>query len=469
MRWGIASLVALSMVSPFAAAPAHARTEPLGAEHLAAAARLRDRTLASNAAFEIAASLTTEVGPRLAGTQGDRAAVAWAERKLRSLNFRNVRRQEVIVPQWVRGEARAEIVAPFPQPLVSVALGGSVGTPDGGITAEVLQVADVAALNALPRERVAGRIVFFSKRMAPSRDGSTYAQTVSARREGPSTAAAAGAVAVVIRSVGTSNTRLPHTGSIRYRIDAPRIPAVGVSNPDADLLERQLAAGGPAVSMRVLVTARDLPQVRSANVIGEIPGSDLADQLVLLGAHLDSWDLGTGALDAAGVAIVIAAAKAIVEAGVAPRRTIRVVLFANEEFGLSGADTYAREAAESGELARHAVAMEADLGAGPVWRLASRMREEALPQVAQIHGIELGGNDSMGGSDIGPLRRAGVPLLSPSLDATTYFDFHHTANDTLDKIDPRALAQSTAAFAVTAFLAAQADDWGWIPAEIEAR
>jgi Zn-dependent M28 family amino/carboxypeptidase len=253
-----------------------------------------------------------------------------------------------------------------------------------------------------------------------------------------------------------------------YNISAPRIPAAAISNPDADLLERALRLD-PGCELELKITARDLPQTRSANVIAEIPGTDRAGEIVLLGAHLDSWDPGVGAIDdGAGVAIVVAAAHLLRDIEPRPRRTVRVVLFANEEFGLSGSNTYAQR--EGDALARHAIAMEADLGSGPVWQLSSQVSAASLPFVAEVAralaplGVARGTNDAKGGSDLTVLAAGGVPVIAPQLDATHYFDFHHTANDTLDKVDPQSLNQSVAAFAITAYLAARADgDLGRAP------
>lgn len=450
-----AGAAALLPLSPAVAAePAYSR------EDLATAARLRDAALAGNRAYDVVASLTTEVGPRLAGSPGDRAAVAWAVAKLRTLGLQNVRTQEVLVPHWVRGEASAEIVSPWPQPLVAVALGGSIGTPDDGIEAEVVAFDDVAALRAAARAQVEGRIVYLRKRTERTRDGRGYGEAVLGRSAGPSVAAGLGAAALVIRSIGTSTDRVAHTGTLVYNIEQPKIPALAVSNPDADLVERQLASGQP-LRMRVRLTSRDLPRARSANVIGEIPGTDRADEIVVLGAHLDSWDLGQGAIDdGAGVAIVSAAAALLHERGVKPSRTIRVVLYANEEFGLSGATEYARAIGD--EIAKHAGAMEADLGGGRVWRFQSRVLPAALPLMKQIAGVlkplgvEAGDNEARGGADVGPLRRLGVPVFTLQHDAREYFDVHHTVNDTLDRIDRASLDQAVAAYAATAWLVSQA-------------
>lgn len=436
------------------ASPAADWSEP----DLAAAATLRDKALAGTKAFEHVSSLVTEVGPRFAGSAGDAAAVRWALNRLGVLGFSRVHSQDVLVPHWVRGTAQVAIVTPFPQSLVAVALGGSVGTAEEGIEASVLPVASLEALAALAPKTVSGKIVFIDERMERTQDVSGYGRTVRIRSQGPSVAANLGAAALVIRSVGTSDERIAHTGSLNYRSDAPRIPAFALSNPDADLLARQLQTDKP-VRMHLQSTARELPPAWSANVIGEIPGRERPDEIVLLGAHLDSWDLGPGAIDdGAGVAIVMEAARLIAKLGHPPARTIRVVLFANEEFGLSGAQEYARLAGD--EIHRHVIAFEADLGAGPVWQLQSLVAVEALPAIDGIAEvlaplkIENGGNTATGGSDLRPLREAGVPILDLSLDATNYFDVHHTVNDTLAKIDPKTLDQSVAAYAVAAWLAA---------------
>ena len=492
-RWfigvGAAALAFFVVVAPAAATGSTARAaaraaaaEPppppppgpppvlLSREALAGAIGVREMGLRSDEGWQILEQLTTEVGPRFAGTAGDRAGVAWAVKKLQDLGFTNVRTQEVIVPRWIRGEANFDVLAPYPMSMVTLALGGSIGTPDEGLEAPVVMVQDVAALQALPEGTVRGKIVFFNGRMERTRDGSGYGKAVRVRSEGPSVAGSLGAIGIVIRSVGTSKNRIAHTGTLSYNVSAPRIPAVAISNPDADNLERQIAqtrpngkAAGQQVTVRMRVTSRDLPQVRSANVMGDIPGTDLADEIVLIGAHLDSWDIGHGVQDdGAGVAIAIAAARAAASVNPKPRRTLRVVLFANEEFGLSGAGRYPAAEGEAA-VAKHAFAMEADLGDGPVWKLSARVPEPYWPAIDQVHkvvkslDVELGDNDAGGGADLGPLRRMGVPIFAPQLDASTYFDIHHTVNDTMDQLDPSHLRQSTAVFAVAAYAAAMLD------------
>jgi carboxypeptidase Q len=325
---------------------------------LATAAALRDRALKGTGAHELVSSLATEVGPRLAGSPGDEAAVRWAMNRLGKLGFSGVRSQDVLVPHWVRGSTEVTLLGSPTQQLVAATLGGSIGTGEEGIEAQVVEVASLDALNALQPGAMKGKIVFINERMERTRDGSSYGKNVKNRVQGASIAANLGAVGLVIRSVGTSDERFAHTGRMQYDLNAPRIPAFSLANPDAELLSRQLKAN-KQVRLRLKSTARDLPPAWSANVIGEIPGAERNNEIVLLGAHLDSWDLGQGALDdGAGVAIIIEAARLIAKLERKPARTIRVVLFANEEFGLSGAKEYARLVGD--EHFKHVVALEAD-------------------------------------------------------------------------------------------------------------
>jgi carboxypeptidase Q len=442
-------------------ATASLAAEPLPDGALTEARALRERALVDDTAYELTRSLTTEVGPRLAGSSGDSRAVTWSVAKLKALGFSNVRAEPVIVPRWIRGEARAEIVSPWPQPLAVAALGGSVGTPPEGIEAEIVPVASLDELKAQPRERVDGRIVFFTARMLRSRDGHGYAQTVPPRGSGAAEAAKLGAVAMVMRSPGTSTSRTPHTGAQRYSSGVPPIPAFALSNPDADLVEQQLASGRP-VRLRLASTSYWDGEAQSANVIGEIPGRGLPEEIIVLGAHLDSWDLGTGAHDdATGVGIVAAAAKLIAATKPGPQRTIRVVLFANEEFGLNGAKAYAANHGDA--IDRHVLGLESDLGAFRPYGLRARVAPDKLALVRSMQslleplGIAWLGTEANGGADIGQLRVLGMPVIDIVTDAEPYFDVHHTANDTFDKIDPELMRRNVAAYAVIAYLAAQAE------------
>lgn len=431
------------------------------------ATELRQRALQTSRAYEILQSLTDEVGPRLAGSPGDAKAVAWALGTMKALGLANVRAEPVDVPHWERGPASAALMAPVAQPLSIVALGGSVATPEGGLEAAVVEVASIEALEALPDADVKGRIVFFDKRMTRTKDGKGYGEAVDVRGKGASAAARKGAVGVLIRSIGTGASRFPHTGALRYDADAPKIPAAALAIPDAELLHRTIARDGVA-RVRLELGCRDLGEARSANVIGEVVGRD-TDEIVLLGAHLDSWDLGTGAVDdGAGVAVVLESARLVAERGERPRRTVRVVLFANEENGLRGAKAYAK--AHEGELARHVLALESDLGAGRVFAIEylagpgadAAFRALAAPLAGL--GVAAPRPHAAHGADLWPLRVAGVPVMELHQDASTYFDVHHTADDTLDRVDRRDLDQVVAVTVAVAWGAADAvTDFGRIP------
>ncbi len=445
--------VFLSSSCGFAAEPAADGPAP-GVS--AVAAKLRDEALRGTEAYDIVRSLTVEVGPRLAGSEGDARAVAWAAKKLSALGFQNVRAEPVQVPHWERGRNAGTILAPWPQPVALTALGGSAPTPSGGLEAEVLGLASLEELRDLDPARARAKIIFIGKRMERKPDGSGYGAAVRMRGAGAGEAAKKGAAALLIRSVGTDSNRLPHTGAMRMVAGEPTVPAAALSAPDSDLLEAQLASGH-TVRFRLELETKRFPDAPSANVIGEIPGRDAGtekEEFILLGAHLDSWDLGTGAIDdGAGCAIVIETARRIGRLPPAerPRRTIRVVLYANEEFGLSGAIAYA--AAHAAELPRHFAAAEADFGSGKVYRIKTRVAADALPGFARIAeiakplGVEFSTlNDSSGGADISTLAPANVPVISFDQDGTEYFDIHHSANDTLDKVDPKDLDQVVAAW-----------------------
>jgi hypothetical protein len=428
---------------------------PYDAETLATARRLRDQALQQNQAWATLESIATEVGPRPAGSEGDRKAVEWALARLRTLGFENVHAETVTVPHWVRGQTRVAYTDGGAV-LTAVALGGSVATPAGGVTAPVVRVDSIEALKALGADAVQGKIVFLDVRLQRTRDGSGYGIARPLRSDGPSLAGQLGAAAILIRSIGTSTGAVAHTGMMRYADGVPRIASLAISNDDADALAARLAQG--AVLLSVFADPHYEPDAQSANVIGEIPGA--SDEIVLLGAHLDSWDLAQGANDdGAGVAIVSEAARMVREVAGKPRRTLRVVLFANEEFGLSGARQYAID--HRAEIGKHVAAMEADFGAGAVWQMGGRVADSDWTSVQQLVsllkplGVVEGRKDAFGGSDIAPLAQAGVPVLAPGQDGTRYFDTHHSQADTLANIDRPGLSQNVAVYAVAAYLAAQ--------------
>lgn len=404
-------------------------------------------------AHEIACELTDYAGPRLSGSPGDALARAWALEKMKAIGFANVREEPVTVPHWERGPISVEIVSPARHALAAVALGGSVSSPPEGITAAVLRVPSIEALEKLPEEEVRGKIVFFDKPMQRVRDGfESYGQTVDVRGFGAIAAAKKGALATLIRSVATSNARFPHTGGMRYQDDVPKIPAAALAVPDADELVRWFARGATP-QVKLVLAATQHPDATSGNVIGEVKGTTKPEEIVLLGAHLDSWDLGPGGVDdAAGVGAVLEVGRLLLAKPAA--RTVRVVLFANEENGLKGAKAYA--AAHASELPQHQAALEIDGGAGEAWQLLWNAGEGAEAALAPLAGAlaPLGVervllHDRAGGADLIPLTEARVPKLGFKQDARRYFDLHHSADDTCDKIDPAELAQVTAAAAIT--------------------
>lgn len=451
-------LLGLLLMPSLPARPESGTFEVLPARLVEAATALREKALESSDAYSFVASLTTEVGPRLAGSEGDRKAVVWASRKLAEYGL-DVSIEKVTVPHWVRGEAAGHIVEPYPQPVELVALGGSVGTPQGGVEAEVLEVESIEALEALAPEQVEGKIVFFNRRMERHPQGAGYRTAVRPRSQGPAKAAPMGAVAVLIRSAGTSTHRFGHTGGTRYVEGVRKIPAAALSNADADLLEAQVATG-KTVRFRLELTCRMLPDETSANVIGEVRGREKPEEIVLLAAHLDSWDLGTGAMDdGAGCAIVSETGRMIAALEQPPRRTLRILLTANEEFGLSGARAYAERHAD--ELANHTAALESDFGIGKVFVFRSGVTEDHMPLVRDIErllaplGIAHHDLPAFGGADLGPLRPARVPFFDLPQDATHYFDYHHTADDTLDKLSAEDLKQNVAAYVTAAYVLAE--------------
>lgn len=417
---------------------------------------------ADNRAYEIVESLTTEVGPRLAGTEAEQRARDWAVATLTELGFSNVRVEPFTVPLWMRGEEYAAITSPFPQPLRITALGGSISTGPEGVEGQIVSLPSLAALQATPEGSLQGRIVFVDEVMARTQDGSGYALAVTKRSMAAYEAQRAGALAALIRSVGTSSHRFAHTGQMRWawQPGAPGVPAAALSAPDADQLRRALARD-PQVSVKLVITPQRLTPAASGNVIAEIPGRERPDEIVLVSAHLDSWDLGTGAIDdGAGVGIVVAAARAVLDyLPQAPRRTIRIVLFGSEEVGLVGARAYTERHAQ--ELPKHVVASESDFGAGDIWRFDTGVPEHKIPaaqrigQLLQPLGIGPGDNTARGGPDILFLRQAGVPVVTLQQNGWDYFDLHHTADDTLDKIGSKDLDQNVAAWAAFMYYAAE--------------
>ncbi|WP_445767809.1 M20/M25/M40 family metallo-hydrolase [Rheinheimera sp.] len=408
--------------------------------------------LDNNLAYNLTDSLTVEVGQRLAGSEADARAVAWAEQKFKQLGYDKVWTEPFTMQYWQRGQASLSVSAPFHQNLVVTALGGSIGTPFDGINAQVAMFDSLEQLKQADPAQVKDKIVFINKSMGKDKLGTFYGSVVGARAQGAVEAAKLGAKAIVIRSVGTSINRFAHTGIMRYSDDVPRIPAAAISVPDAIQLEKMLSRQ-PELTLQLQMQNKLPGEVVSHNVIAEITGSKRPDEIVLISAHIDSWDEGTGALDdGAGVGIVMATGALLKQQG-RPERTVRVVLFGNEEGGLVGARAYAAKHASN--LKKHVFASESDFGAGRIWRLDTGFGAKSLAfgktlqqQLAQL-GIELGDNSASGGPDVSVLKAQGVPVVSLQQDGTDYFDYHHTPNDTMDKIDPAAMQQNLEAWLIT--------------------
>lgn len=418
------------------------------------AGRLIGMAMSEGRAYKLAQSLTDGVGPRPSGSPNAARAVGWAVQQMIALGLKNVHTEPVAVPRWVRGEIEAQVVAPARQELHLVALGPSVPTPPEGITAEVAEAASFDELRTLGESVVRGKIVLFAHAMQRSHSFEEYGRAVAFRGGGPVVAARLGAAAMLVRSVGTGAYRLPHTGAFHYEQGVPKIPAAAVSAEDAELIHR-LIRGGARVRVHLRMTCHDAGEVESANVIGEVPGRERPGEIVLLGAHLDSWDLATGAVDdAAGVAVVMDAARLAAAVGKAPRRTVRVVLFMNEEMGLSGARAYAER--HAAEIGKHVAAMEVDSGGGRATGFGALGGASAVALLRRLAApLETLGAAAVvdaqeAGADLMPLAGR-VPLLTLEQELISYFDWHHTAADTFDKIDAMDLAVDTAAVAVVAY------------------
>jgi carboxypeptidase Q len=432
----------------------------------ATACRLRDAALDDPTAFAILTELTTRFGPRLAGTRAEREAAVWAAERMRALGLAEVRVEPFPLTGWERGAGQVEIVGDAAQPLAATALGGTGPTPPDGVEGEVAIFPTLEALRAAAPGSLAGKIAMLDYQMPRLESGLGYNVATRGRGEGPIEAAKRGAVGFVMRSAGTGGHRFPHTGSTRFEAGRVPIPAFALAAPDAEQVAR-LAARGP-VRLRLTSSARVEPGRTSQNVIGDLPGR--SDETILIGAHLDSWDLGTGAVDdGAGVAVVLAAAKLLAATAPPPRRTIRVILFGAEEvnqpaapFFIVGGHAYAD--VHRGELERYAIAGESDLGAGRVTALAlppgwaASDLAAAAARVLLPLGVVLEGSPAPhGGADMLPLQRQGVPVFLFFQDAARYFDLHHTADDTLDKVDPAELRQVVAAWAAFLWLLAESD------------
>jgi hypothetical protein len=435
----------------------------------AAYAAIRDKAMASDWAFERLADLTDLIGPRLSGSPQAQAAVEQVAAVMRADGLR-VTLQPVRVPHWVRGEERAELVEYAQRPkgitqnLQLTALGGSVATPAQGLVAPVLVVSSFAELTARAKE-AQGRIVLFDvpfdqELALNGQAGTAYGQTVAYRVGGATAAAKVGAVAALVRAVGGANYRLEHTGFMVYEEGKPKVPTAALTAEDASLVAR-LAKRGP-VTMKLLLTPQSLPDVDSFNVIGDLPGAQKPDELVLISGHLDSWDLATGAIDdGAGVAAALGVAHALKELKLRPKRTLRVVAWMSEEPGVIGGRAYFE--AMKTTLAQHVAVIESDFGAGRPLGIEGYATEAAMSPLRSLRDVlgaigatALRRSERPVGADIGPWQVAGVPGFEPMLDGRHYFDYHHTPADTLDKVDPKNLQRMVATMGVLAYFLADA-------------
>lgn len=436
-----------------AGAPA-AAAQSLADQYREPAGRIIQAALADSAAWQRLAELTDRFGHRLSGSASLEQAIDWMLVEMRRDGLDGVRGEPVMVPRWVRGEESAELLAPRPVPLAMLGLGGSIGTPPAGITADVMVVAGFEELTRRAAE-ARGRIVLFD---APF---TSYGATVQYRVNGAVAAARAGAVASLIRSVASGSMRSPHTGVMNYDSAVPRIPHAALSVEDAAMIHRMVDRG-ERVRLKLVMNARTLPDAPSRNVVAELRGRERPEEIVVMGGHIDSWDVGTGAMDdAGGVVAAWEAIRLLNRLGLRPRRTIRVVGWTNEENGGRGATAY-RDRHEA-ELGDHILALESDNGVfrprgigfsgSPAARVLIR---EIVALLAPIGADSVGGGG--GGADIGPIMRRGVPGMSPMVDGARYFWYHHSPADTVDKLDPRDMAAVVALMAVVTYVVADMPD-----------
>jgi len=426
--------------------------------------QIQQSALGSDYAFKQLAVLTNKIGPRLSGSVQGQSAVDYVASELKGLGL-DVRMEKILVPHWMRGEEKAELVK-FPgqvpgttQKIILTALGGSVGTLPNGLTAEVVTVHDFAELQALGRATVEGKIVLFNRpfdqQMAAQGFGrEAYRQIVPYRTGGPSAAARLGAVASLVRSAGGADYRLPHAGFMRYEKDVPPIPAAALTAEDADLIEGLNREG--TVRVHLTLTPQILPDAETFNVVADLKGSEHPEQIVIVSGHLDSWDLGTGAIDdGAGVVMAMQAVQLLRKLNLHPKRTIRVIAWMGEEYGGIGGKAYAKGHAT--EIANHFAAIESDHGAGHPLGFSVKAKQSVRPLVDPVSRVL----DSSGAgliaftedieTDISPLADVGVPCFGLWQDDRTYFNYHHTAADTLDKIAPKELAENVAIMAALAY------------------
>jgi len=427
-------------------------------------ARLQRAAVESDYAYRQVGYLANNIGPRLSGSAQAARAVEYVAREMRLMGL-DVRLQKCLVPHWVRGEERGELIewtgmaSGTTQKVVLTALGGSIGTATEGMTGEIVVVKDFDELARLGKDKIAGKIVLFNNKFDREMQNSgfglaAYGQAVAYRFGGAMAAARLGAIAVLVRSAGGSQNRLAHTGAMGYDPAVKKIPGAAVSYEDAETIAYLARMG--KVRIKLTLTPQTLPDVESYNVIADLKGSEKPNEIVIVSGHLDSWDLGQGAIDdGAGVAAAMAVPQIIKQMDLHPKRTIRFIAWMNEENGGRGSAAYAKD--EENNIANHFAAIEADLGASHPVGFLFAGKQEAMAFFAPISNVlrEQGAFQTQlqagVGSDVGPLTQKGVPSFAPWFDQRTYFDYHHTAADTFDKVDPREIAQNASVMAVLAY------------------
>lgn len=466
MIFSALALVTWSSLASFPEEPATPPTPPnfgIAAAYRDDVSRIVNAALEKNSAFERLEELCLTIGHRLSGSPQLEKAIEWAVATLKKDGHENVRKEKVMVPHWVRGRESATIIEPNEYPLVMLGLGGSVATPPEGITAQVLVVADKDELDA-KADQAKGKIVLFNNPMPPyhPETGSGYGKTVQYRGRGAVYAAEKGAVACLVRSVTARSLRTPHTGAMRYQDDVAKIPAAAITTEDAEMIARLQQRGIP-VTVNLKMDAKTLPDAESANVIAELRGREKPVEVVVIGGHIDAWDVGHGAHDdGAGCIMAMEALPVLRKLNLIPRRTIRVVLWTNEENGLAGGKAYAKD--HEAELKNHVAAIESDSGGfkptgysvecddSAREALAALQMDEILSLVNSIGPMKVRTGHS--GADISTLKSAGVMLMGHNVEGSTYFDYHHTPADTIDKVDPRELSENVAVMAAVAYVLA---------------
>jgi carboxypeptidase Q len=448
-------LVAVALlVATLGASRLPAQATSLAERYGPVAGRIIDAALSDSAAYERLAALTDRFGPRLSGSESLERAIDWVLGQMRQDGLDNVHGEPVMLPHWVRGEESAELLEPRRRRLPMLGLGGSIGTPGGGITAPVLVVRSFEDLAARAAE-ARGKIVLFNVPFT------NYGETVRYRSAGAIAAARAGAVASLIRSVTPYSQQTPHTGAMDYSDSVPRIPHAAITVEDAQMLQRMQDRGERPV-VRLKMSARTLPDAPSRNSVAELRGAERPDEVVVLGGHLDSWDVGQGAMDDGGGSVVSWQALRVLKGlGLKPRRTVRVVLWVNEENGLRGGNAY--RDAHRNELDRHVLAIESDGGVFQPTGFGFTGSDAAFATVRDVGSLLkriAAGNVTRGGggADIGPLAEGGVPVMGLSVEDSRYFYYHHSDADTMDKLNPREMALCVAAMAVMAYVVADLPD-----------